>query len=191
MSTVGRNLQDQPLEQDLNALLWPPGMAASMHVYAVLDGARNPAIHPAIESSGLPYVCLYAGKIARPLIPVAPYLLQLHPEKKFSAWFLDKGWEDNFGIALLSSGSLEELRRHFRRFLKVQDTSGKSLLFRWYDPRVLRVYLPTCHEDELSAIFGPVTAFITPSGKAGTVLRFKWHGRGHVEKKSITLAPPG
>ena len=52
--------------------------------------------------------------------------------------------------------TLEELRRHFRKFLKVEDPKGKSLIFRYYDPRVLRVYLPTCNAMELQTVFGPV-----------------------------------
>jgi hypothetical protein len=32
------------------------------------------------------------------------------------------------------------------------------LLFRYYDPRVLRVYLPSCRPSELETVFGPVVS---------------------------------
>jgi len=46
------------------------------------------------------------------------------------------------------------MRQHFRRFITVHDESGKPLLFRYYDPRVLRTFLPTCNAKELAEIFG-------------------------------------
>ncbi len=32
------------------------------------------------------------------------------------------------------------------------------LVFRYYDPRVLRVYLPTCSPAEFARFFGPISA---------------------------------
>jgi hypothetical protein len=33
------------------------------------------------------------------------------------------------------------------------------MVFRYYDPRVLRVYLPTCVTVELRTVFGPIECF--------------------------------
>ena len=49
--------------------------------------------------------------------------------------------------------------RHFRQFLRVRDEAGREFFFRFYDPRVLRVYLPTCNSEELRTFFGPVELF--------------------------------
>jgi hypothetical protein len=43
--------------------------------------------------------------------------------------------------------------------LLVSDENGKTFYFRFYDPRVLRVYLPTCNAEELDMFFGPVRNF--------------------------------
>ena len=56
---------------------------------------------------------------------------------------------------------IEDLRRHFRQFLKIKDTKGNQLYFRYYDPRVLAAFLPNCKPEELGEFFGPVTAFWT------------------------------
>jgi hypothetical protein len=40
------------------------------------------------------------------------------------------------------------MARRRRRFLRVKDEDG--LVFRFYDPRVMRVYLPTCAAGELA-----------------------------------------
>jgi hypothetical protein len=47
------------------------------------------------------------------------------------------------------------------------------LIFRYYDPRVLRVYLPTCWPAEVSTFFGPVSAFITGGDDPGEILEFR------------------
>jgi len=51
---------------------------------------------------------------------------------------------------------LAQLRRHFRELLIVRDDSGRKLVFRFYDPRVLSIYLPTCTGAEARQFFGPV-----------------------------------
>lgn len=40
------------------------------------------------------------------------------------------------------------------------------MLFRFYDPRVLRLYLPTCTSTELEQVFGPVGTFFTEDAAA-------------------------
>ncbi|MCG7851384.1 MAG: DUF4123 domain-containing protein, partial [Methanosarcinaceae archaeon] len=66
---------------------------------------------------------------------------------------------------------LRTVRRHFRRFLMVKDPEGKQIYFRYYDPRVLNVFLPTCNSEELSVVFGPVSSYIMED-EDSSVLRF-------------------
>lgn len=47
----------------------------------------------------------------------------------------------------------------------VYDAKGTPSYFRYYDPRVLRVYLPACNESELQTVFGPVEGYYV-EGKA-------------------------
>jgi hypothetical protein len=47
------------------------------------------------------------------------------------------------------------------------------MLFRYYDPRVMRTYLPTCNSDELAAIFGPVDSFLVEDESGESILRFQ------------------
>lgn len=174
----------------LKAALWPPKQLPTVGVYALLDGARNPEIYPAVKKSERSYRCLYAGQIPAPLIPVAPYLVHLTADHPLTDQVLSEGWEDNWGIIVVSSASMETLRRHFRRFLRVKDETGKTMLFRFYDPRVLRVYLPTCNAVELGAFFEPVQAYLLPSGEPGKGLRFEMH-RKDLERKVFNWAPSG
>ena len=47
-----------------------------------------------------------------------------------------------------------------RIFLTVMTEKKKKLLFRYYDPRVLRPYLPSCTPAELQTFFGPIDQYV-------------------------------
>lgn len=171
----------------LREVLWPS--SAGWHVYAVLDAARDPRIRAAVETCGLEHTCLYAGKLPKALADVAPYLVRLSKMAPFTETLLGDAWGSSWGIFILSTGTLEELRRHFRRFLKVQDTSGKTLIFRWYDPRVLREYLPTCNGGELRYVFGPTAMFVVEAA-SGDALQFHRDGES-LGRNEVPVGSPG
>ena len=144
-------------------------------VYAILDGARDPDIHPAVTGSGLPQACLFSGALGKELAAAAPYLVQMK-RRDDARRIVDRGWGKSWGIFLASPASLEDLRRHFRRFLRVEDAEGKRIYFRYYDPRVLRVYLPTCTEGELRYVFGPVSRYMMEGSDPAEVLVYRQAG---------------
>jgi hypothetical protein len=150
--------------------------------YAILDGAQVPELPQRLHASGLEYVCLYRGEIPDDLAQVAPYLVALKRDDKFTAWLLKQGWGLNWGIYVVTDNEVEmkEVRKHFRGFLKVKSPQGDPIYFRYYDPRVLRAYLPTCNEQELKTIFGPVVDYVVEAEEAGRALRFS-PKRGTVE----------
>jgi hypothetical protein len=63
--------------------------------------------------------------------------------------------------------------RHLRTFLITHDEEGKPLYFHFFDPRVLRVYLPTCNAEEVSKVFGPVISYSLEGEESNTALRFR------------------
>ncbi|MEZ4298310.1 MAG: DUF4123 domain-containing protein [Polyangiaceae bacterium] len=127
-------------------------------LFAVLDGARDPSVVPSLR--GLPRWCLFSGNLAPELAAAAPYLAALDRHSEETRSLLARAWGKSWGVLLAAPTDPETLRRHLRRFLRVQDPRGKTVYFRYYDPRVLRVYLPTCDVDELRVFFGPVARFI-------------------------------
>lgn len=160
----------------LEALLWPPGGAAARSVWAVLDLAREPAVRATLVDSRLEWLCLYEGRLPRELEAVAPHIVELQPGHRLTGRLLDDGWGRSWGV-MLAIDDATRLRRHLRRFLTVRDEAGRSLLFRYYDPRVLRAYLPTCTTDELATVFGPVERWVV-EGEAGTVAHeFRFDGQ--------------
>lgn len=172
-------------EQLLRAL-WPQG-AASPSVWAVLDGARDARIHVALMQSRLDYRCLYAGTLARELELAAPQLVELpYGHRLFDRW-LDEGWASHWGV-LLSIGDPANLRHHLRKLLKVEGVARRPVLFRFYDPRVLRAFLPHAQPDQLRDFFGPVTAWYAADEQGGlTEYRCDRHYR--LQARAVVAVP--
>ena len=130
-----------------------------LSVYTILDGASVPKLPQALYKQHPEHVCLYRGELTPDMAAVAPYLVHLQINTEFTDWILREGWGKHWGIFLLSSADLRALRQHFRGLLTVYDPTSKPVLFAYYDPRVLRTFLPTCTADELNSLFGPVASY--------------------------------
>ncbi len=151
--------------------LWPVGGDSRMSVWAILDGARDPAIHALLMASRLEYRCLYSGSLPRSLEMAAPQLVELLPGHQLTERLLSDGWGRSWGV-FLRLDDPANLRHHLRKFLRVRHADGRSLLFRFYDPRVLRVYLPTCDATELIQFFGPIAHFFAEADDGKGLLEF-------------------
>lgn len=162
---------------DLMNLLWPAGQPTSMNVWAILDGARDDRIYPAVIGCYLENCCLYSGDLAPELQMTAPYLVKLDNEDRFTRYLLNQGWGNSWGVFFRSDTSMPQLRRHLRQFFRVKDERGRRLIFRYYDPRVLRVYLPTCLPDELRTFFGPIRSYMLETPEADALLEFRFDGK--------------
>lgn len=129
-------------------------------LYALLDAAAEPSVLKVLVESNEQYQSLYEGTSGAQLAHFAPYLVKLPPESKLLETLLNQGWGKNWGVYLTCDHPPEVVRRHFRSFLMVSMADGKQVYFRFYDPRVLRVFLPTCTIEESAEFFGPVTSYV-------------------------------
>jgi len=142
-------------------------------VFAILDGASVRELREKLHQLRPEFECLYRGELEPDMAEVAPYLIRLEPKSEFTNWVLEQGWGKHWGIFACTRADLHTIRQHLRRFLTVHDESGKPMYFRFYDPRVLRVYLPTCNASELAEFFGPVENFVMEGEDPGTLLRMR------------------
>jgi hypothetical protein len=141
--------------------LWPaPLDPDAPTVFALVDAARDDEIYPALLKADCEWVCLYRGDAAVTMAEVAPYLVELDPHARFTSWLLEKAWGNSWCVFLHAGVALERLQAHFRRLVMAQLPDGKMVYFRFYDPRVLRAYVPTCTAEEAARFFGPVERFI-------------------------------
>lgn len=157
-------------------------------VYAVIDGASAPGLLEKLDQSRLRSACVMEGELDPGMAHMAPYLVALEPEDDFTGWLLGECWGKHAGIFAIADASLWELRSHLMRLLVAYDEAGNRLFFRYYDPRVLRVYFPTCNPGELAEFFGPVRAFVAEDEKPGAALDYRNSGGKLVEIRK-ELAP--
>jgi hypothetical protein len=140
-------------------------------LFALLDATRDPLrILVMLRSSGEEYQSLYEGMQGKMLEAYAPYLVRLPGDSRLLETLIAQGWGKHWGIFIVSATDFKTLRKHFRTFLMVKSPEGKQLYFRYYDPRVLRVYLPTCSAAETNFVFGPVAAYLCEGEAADTLL---------------------
>jgi hypothetical protein len=164
--------------RDLNRFLFPAEERPSMKTWAVLDCAQDEDIYGAILQSSNERDCLFAGHLAPELEVAAPHVVCLDEDDRLTRFLLDQGWGRAWGIYLRSDAPGSALRRHLRTFLRVTGPGGAPMLFRYYDPRVLALYLPTCHPNELNSVFGSVVhTFLCEAKQGQALLAFRREGQ--------------
>ena len=143
------------------------------NLFTILDGAAVPGLLVKLHRDEPEHVPLYLGELLPDRAETAPYLVRLERDSRFTQWLFDQGWGKNWGIFVSVSDKvdMQQMRKHFRTFLIVE-LDGQPDYFRYYDPRVLRNYLPMCNESETQTVFGPVIAYIVESREANTAYRF-------------------
>jgi hypothetical protein len=155
------------------------------YLYAILDAARDERIYSGLRllAASERILPLYQGRSAIELAAAAPYLVCLGTTDRVFDWIWREGWGNSWGIFLWSVVTPETLRAHFRRLTMVRTEQGTPLLFRFYDPRVLRVFLTTCDPTQLREMFGPVLEFGVEASDGRGIVVMRQHGDGLVRKE--------
>ena len=158
-------------------------------LYAVLDAARDGRVYPYIMRQEKDRESLWTDEGEGD--EIAPWLAELTPR----SWLLDAlfrhGWGESWGMLVNSRRSFKQLRRHLRRFLYIRTELGEKLYFRFYDPRVLRVFLPTCDKAQLDEFFGAlhgeVDSLFVEDEDPRFVLRYSRNESGTLEIERLNL----
>jgi len=163
--------------------LWQSDNQGEPVVYAILDGARNNKIHPMLNQSGQRYSCLYEGSLNYELTLAAPYIVRLEKDSDFTHELIQQCWGNSWGIFAIthSPATLISVRRNCRKIAYVLDKKNKKYVFRYYDPRVFRIYLPTCDALEAAKVFGPVTEFVIEGDTPDKLHRFIRTAQGAID----------
>lgn len=156
------------------------------NAYAVLDGASITKLPHKLYQNRPEHVCLYRGELEPDLAEVAPYLIRLEQNSPFTEMLIEEGWLKHWGIFLTSYANLTVVRQHLRKFLMVRHPDGRALYFRFYDPRVLKIFLPSCTKDELEQFFGPVKQYLAEDEDTSQCLSFS-QGTGILQEDALTL----
>jgi len=137
----------------LSSLLFDKSKIGGGQLFILVDMARDERIYSQLIqfADAIHARSLYQGDLGERLAHVSPYLLSLRADQPGSRWFAEAGFGQSWGLFITTPVGFDELRRHLRKFNIVYRENGTPLVFRYYDPRVLRRFLPTCTPDELPA----------------------------------------
>lgn len=139
----------------------------SRSFYAIVDAARDSSLYGELRMLGRPCACLFAGPLEPQIERAAPYLVLLEPEDAFTKRWATEGRGQSWGVMFRAEADFGTIWRHLRKRLEVTLPDGRRVLFRFYDPRVLRDYLPGCHGEEIDFWFEYATAYwIETEGRA-------------------------
>jgi hypothetical protein len=157
-------------------------------LFAILDAARDIRILALLLHHKEECQSLYEGAEGAELAQVAPYLVRLGKDSRLLDALVKEGWGKSWGVYLTSAGDLQEVRRHLRHFLQVKLPDGEQVYFRFYDPRVMRVFLPSCTAEETTQFFSPIKRYVVESEEPDKLWEFTTVGRG-AQKKVVPLMP--
>jgi Fe-S-cluster containining protein len=136
-------------------------------LYAIVDCAQDPMLYKMITMSNVKQYCLYqkgkhfpGERLTIELAKVAPYLVEIDPDNNFFPNLLYKGWGKSWFCLVFSDKNLENVYQHCSGNLLALTEDGETMQFRYHDPRILRVYLPSCTSEELLIFFGPLAAYL-------------------------------
>ena len=155
-------------------------------LFAMVDAAQVPDLPTLLSATGAPCRSLFEGDSARNLRDVAPYLVHLGDAPALLQRLLEQGWGHAWASYLSCDLPFDELRRHLRKFLMVKTDDGRQVYFRFYDPRVLRTFLPTCTPEQLKQFFGPITAFWLEAEATSGCAVFR-HGPSGLQQETLAV----
>jgi hypothetical protein len=166
-------IDPQKSEQLQKTLVRQLFASPNLQAYAILDGASNPALLDHLYDERPEFACLYRGELAPDIAECAPYLARLELGTAFTEWVTRKGWSRHWGVFAVTDCDFRTLHRHLRKLNMVYDQElHKSLLFRYYDPRVLSAFLPTCSAGQSAEFFGPVKIWFAETDEGESLARF-------------------
>lgn len=136
------------------------------NLYMIVDAAQDQSIYPLLSRSGVPMKCLFQKGIHYPgetmtemLKAAAPYLVTLDRGSPMLSELINNGWGKNWCTCIFTESEFDEVIEHCSGNLLARTEDGTTMQFRYFDPRILRVYLSSSTTEELSDFFGPVSAF--------------------------------
>ena len=160
------------VQSQLEEAIASPTAGMPCDVYAVLDGAVVRQLPDYLEDRTAPFACLFRGETDPMVITRAPYLVRVVPGDELFSWILREGWGRNWGMfaAVPRDTAFDAVLDHFRQFLQVRVPDGRIVFFRFYDPRVQRLFLKSCDAAQAAQLFAVPVAWSCESDEGRELL---------------------
>lgn len=125
--------------------------------YLLLDGAQiNDLIQIIYQLEPAPeFSRLYDGTRYAELADAGPILIATNRGSLLNQYF-EKQWYMTAGVALASRAPIDELVQHLSSLVHVSVSGGVTVLFRYYDPRILHLWLTDMSDEQRDSALGPV-----------------------------------
>ncbi|MFV0386262.1 DUF4123 domain-containing protein [Paracoccus sp. (in: a-proteobacteria)] len=136
-----------------------PDKVPPMQTYAILDAAKIFGLPEMLDTSRLEHRCLFKGDAYDDLKNVAPWIVRLDEDSDFTAKLFTPGkppwcmWDKEPGIYIRSRAGLDALWKHFRKFIKVQNTNETWYFFRFWENGIIKYYLEISEVNSQKYIF--------------------------------------
>ena len=146
-------------------------------LYAIVDAAQDDKLHDLVFAALFPN-CLFATDTVSPVGRAAPYMVPVqHAERLMNEWRA-RGRGRNWGVFVRADIPIPRLLQRLRILNLATLPDGRTVLFRWWDPRVLRVFLPTCSGEQLAPFFDGPQAFLCEAETGEALLGFRRDASG-------------
>lgn len=114
--------------------------------YLLIDTAQVPDSQRKLERWNLPYISLFEHTPEQSLIEIAPLLIPLvylpvELTRTVCDWAMDLAYGAPWLCWMSSRLAAEELAEHLRKFHTVGLNEGDTMIMRWYDTRILPVWM--------------------------------------------------
>ena len=133
--------------------------------YLLLDSNQIPNLYARLfqlAQNTLPHALCLTTRYAD-LASVGPVLIAVEPNGPLAKAFTEE-WQTRAGIWLETVADEADLIEHLRSLIHVQLEGDVSALFRFYDPRITRLWLADLMDAERDRLMGPVCAIRLPGG---------------------------
>lgn len=145
--------------------------------FALLDAARLQHLPQILASTDLEYRCLFQGDAESELEDVAPWLVKLSPNDKFTRRLLTGPntkwgfWGHDAAVFLRSHSDLLTVRKSFRRLTRLYDPGvGRWFYFRFYAAPTMRDMISGMEASRLHHFFDSAIRFIVPNGNDAVLI---------------------
>lgn len=136
-----------------------------MSRYVLIDSSQHPGFDRKLQQCGVLYRSLFEGHAEASLTDIAPLLIDVTVERDATEKVIDEtqriGKLKPCVSTLESELPLVPLAEHFTQFHLVETADGQAMLMRWYDTRILPIWLDVLSEEQRRFFTGSVTRWIS------------------------------
>ena len=154
-----------------------------MNNYLIYDAALNGTYTLLMLQKHYPkHRCLFKGTKDETLVDVAPHIFLIDDSGEKLKDEIELSLKEL--VTIESIQDIDTVKDHFKEFI-YQDVNRRECFFRFWDPRVLKKFLPMCTEIQLKMFFRPVTALIMADENDSEVVRYTLQYSGLVAEKAV------